>query len=432
MKGMKAETSRRRPRVVHVVTSSVTTRLMLGQLGALREAGANVYLVSNPGPELELVAAQEQITGVPVPMEREISLRRDLLSLWQLWRTFRKLQPDLVNAGTAKAGLLAGLAAAAAGVPCRVYTVHGLRLETLKGVKRRVLMLAERISCRCAHRVLCVSESVRRRVVEFKLSDFGRTCLLGAGSFNGIHYERFAPSPERRAEAATLRAALGFPAAAPVIGFVGRLTRDKGISELVAAFQLLQRHLPEVRLLLMGRYEEADPVPIAVREAIESDPHIAFTGYLSDPAPYYHVMDVLALPTYREGFPTVGLEAASAGKPVVSTFATGAVDAVIDGETGILVPVGEARALAEALRLVLEERALAARHGTRGAGAGGARLPAGARVAGFRGALSATLRRAGGGVHRGSDVTASAPGPGVARAHRSLSGWPMWSVRASG
>ena len=111
------ERSSARPRVVHVVTSSVTTRLMLGQLGALREAGYEVFLISNPGPELERVAAQEEITGVPVAMEREIALRQDGRSLWHLWRTFRRLRPDLVNAGTAKAGLLAGLAAVAAGVP---------------------------------------------------------------------------------------------------------------------------------------------------------------------------------------------------------------------------------------------------------------------------------------------------------------------------
>ncbi len=148
-----------------------------------------------------------------------------------------------------------------------------------------------------------------------------------------------------------------------MIGFVGRLTRDKGISELVGAFRMLQLYLPEARLLLLGRYEEADPVPRSVREVIETDPHIVFTGYVSDPAAYYHVMDVLALPTYREGFPTVGLEAASAGKPVVSTYATGAVDAVLEGVTGLLVPVGETRPLAEALRRVLEDRALAARMG---------------------------------------------------------------------
>jgi len=353
----------RPPRVVHVVTSSLTTRLMLGQLGALREAGFEVYLVSNPGPELEAVAAQEQITGVPVAMEREIAPGRDARSLWRLWCVFRRLRPDLVNAGTAKAGLLAGLAAVAAGVPCRIYTVHGLRLETLRGLKRAVLACAERVSCRAAHRVLCVSESVRRRAVQLGLTEDARTCLLGAGSFNGINAARFSPTAERSRGAAALRQMLGIPAEAPVVGFVGRLTRDKGIPELVEAYQLLRERLPEVRLLVVGRYEEGDPVPEPVRRAIASDPHIHDVGYANDPAIHYHVMDVFALPTYREGFPTVALEAAAAGKPVVSTCATGAVDAVVDGVTGLLVPIGDAVALAEALARVLEDRALAARLG---------------------------------------------------------------------
>ncbi len=349
--------------MLHVVTAAVTTRLMLGQLRALREAGFEVFLMSDPGPELDAVAAQEGITAVPVRMEREIAFWQDLRSLWRLWRTLRRLRPALINVGTAKAGLLAGLAAALARVPCRIYTIHGLRLETTRGLKRRLLTWTEWISCHCAQRVLCVSESVRARAVELGLTEAARTCLLGAGSFNGINLDRFRLTPERQAAAQQLRAELGIPAEAPVIGFVGRLTRDKGLPELVEAFQQVRARVPEARLLVLGRHEAGDPVPAETRQAFETDPAILAPGYFPQPAPYYHLMDLFVLPTYREGFPTVVLEAAAVGLPTVTTTATGARDAVVDGVTGLLVPVGDATALGEALTRVLLDDALRTRMG---------------------------------------------------------------------
>ncbi len=362
----RASAEAKRPRVIHVVTAAMTTRLMRGQLRFLHEAGFDVTVVSSPGWELDRVAEEEGVNGIGVPMEREISPLRDLRSLWRLWRLMCRLRPAVVNVGTAKAGLLAGMAAWLAGVPCRVYTLHGIRLETTRGLKRSILAAAERISCRCADHVICVSESVRSRAVELCLVERGRCRSLGRGSFNGVETERFAPTPERLVQAAHLRRQLGIPRDAPVIGFVGRLTRDKGVPELMEAFQRVRERLPGTRLLLMGRFEDGDPVPQAVRESIETDPSVVHLGFVEDPSVHYQVMNVVALATYREGFPTVVLEAAAAQKPVVSTWATGARDAVVDGVTGLLVPVGDSEALAEALLSVLENPALAAKMGSAG------------------------------------------------------------------
>src|SRR5208337_3514624 len=166
--------------------------------------------------------------------------------------------------------------------------------------------------------------------------------------------------------AGQLRRNLNIPQGAPVVGFVGRLTRDKGISELVRAYFRLREHFPELRLLLVGDLEEGDPLPGKTRRYIQSEPGIIHTGFVQDPALYYHVMDVLALPSYREGFANAVLEAHAAGKPVVAARSTGVVDSVIDGVTGILVPVGDAEALAEALELALEDKSLAATLGAAG------------------------------------------------------------------
>jgi len=207
---------------------------------------------------------------------------------------------------------------------------------------------------------------LRKRAIELGIVDARSTVVLASGGYTGVDPERFAPSQKALNRAGELRHELGIPEGAPVVGFVGRLTRDKGIAELVEAFLKMRDHLPKLRLLLVGEFETGDPLPAEARRTIQNDPGIIHTGFVEDPILYYHVMDVLAFPTKREGFGNVAMEGSAAGKPVVSARATGAVDAVIDGVTGILVPVGDAPALADALERVLEDKALAAALGATG------------------------------------------------------------------
>lgn len=353
-------------RVVHAVTSPLTLSLMRGQLAHLRRAGLQVTVVSAPGERLENLRVEEGVETAAVSMQREIAPLSDLAALWRLYRLLRRLRPHIVNAGTPKAGLLAGMAAWLAGVPCRVHTLRGLRSETTAGVKRRVLLLAEKISCRTAHRVVCNSPSLRQRAIALGLTDAQHSCVLGCGSSNGVDAPRFFPGEELLRRAAELRSYLEIPAGAPVIGFVGRLTRDKGVPELVRAFTVLRASRPALRLLLIGDREDGDPLPAAVNESLDRDPQIVCTGAVSDVAPYYALMTVYALPTHREGFPNSVLEAQAAGLPVVTTRATGAVDSISDGVTGLLVPPGDADALAQALSRLLDDPDLARRMGAAG------------------------------------------------------------------
>lgn len=323
-------------------------------------------IVSSPGEELERTAREDGVRGLGVKMERGISLLQDLNSLWRLYRVMRRFRPDLTEVGTPKAGLLGGLAAWLNRVPCRIYLLHGLRCETATGLKRRVLLFTERIACSCAHRVICVSESLRQKAVSLGIVELDRTAVLGSGSCNGVDAELFTPTVDRFQAALELRRHLGIPKETPVIGFVGRFVADKGIAELFEAYSQLRQNFPELRLLLVGAFEEGDPVPQQLRERIKSDAHITVTGFLKNVASYYHIMDVLALPTRREGFPTVVLEAHAAGKPVVTFRATGAVDAVVDGVDGIVVALGDVRGLAEALAMLIGNPSLAQTMGRNG------------------------------------------------------------------
>jgi len=362
---MNGHNSTLRPKVTFVVTASCSLGFLSGQLDYLLINGFDVSVISSGGPEQD-AARQEGAAVYTVPMQREISLAKDVLSLWRLWRILRRIRPDVTIVGTPKAGLLGGLAAVLAGVPKRLYVLHGLRLETSVGWLRKALVGCEWIACRCAHGVRCVSPSLMKRAVDFGIVTAGKCNVAGKGTPNGIDAERWRHTPETAAVARQTRERLGIPLLGPVVGFVGRFTRDKGIIELYEAFTRVQPAYPDLRLLLVGDFEEGDPVPPIGRARIEADAAVIRTGFVADVAPYLWAMDMLVLPTYREGFPGVPLEAQAASIPVVTTDATGAIDAILDGVTGIRVPVGDVDALRAALDRLLSDPGLRARMGQAG------------------------------------------------------------------
>jgi lipopolysaccharide/colanic/teichoic acid biosynthesis glycosyltransferase len=354
-----------RPRLTFLVTAAVSAGFFRGQLAFLVANGCDVDFASSPGPQLDATRDQGARPWA-VPMEREIAPLRDLVSLWRLWRLFRRTHPDLVVAGTPKAGLLGTIAARLAGVPRVVYTLHGLRLETTSGWKRCLLWSTEWLACHAAHGIRSVSLSLRARMIDLGLTAPEHCVVIGSGTSNGVDVEHWRRTSFAELAGQETRHRLGIAQSAPLVGFVGRLTRDKGIAELYAAFTRLRRTYPDLRLLLVGGFEAGDPVPAALRSLIETDSAVSITHFVADVAPYYWAMDILTLPTYREGFPGVPLEAQAASVPVVTTDATGAADAILDGITGLRIPVGDADALTVALDRLLGDSQLRSRMGRAG------------------------------------------------------------------
>jgi glycosyltransferase involved in cell wall biosynthesis len=262
--------------------------------------------------------------------------------------------------------LLGGFAAWLNRVPCRFYTLHGLRFETTKGLKRQLLIGAERLACRFAHRIICVSHSVREKAIAAGLTTPEQAVVLGSGSCNGVDLSRFAETPELVTRAASLREQLGIPPQASVALFVGRLTSDKGIPELMEALSRLAPRFPQLRLVLAGCFEDGDPLPIDTKQILESHPQVIFAGASQNIAAFYAMADLIVLPSHREGLPLVVLEAQAAGKPVVGAAATGIVDVVTHEETGLLFPVGDVPALAAATARLIEDKALARKLGLAG------------------------------------------------------------------
>jgi lipopolysaccharide/colanic/teichoic acid biosynthesis glycosyltransferase len=354
-----------KPKLLFAVTVSISCGFYRGMLRHLEEAGFSTTMVSAPGALLEEVGGSQGAEVLPIPMEREIRPVQDLISLFRLYRTMKAVRPDVVDVSTPKAGLLGAMAAWFARVPCRVYTLRGLRLETATGIKRRILWLAEWIACACSHRVVPVSESLRLRAIELRLVSPEKARSLGNGSC-GLDSEHFTPANRGREKVAQLRQMLGLTGDETVIGFVGRFVKDKGIRELVEAFRELSASRLDLRLLLVGDFESGDPVEAEVRQYIESAPAVLRPGFVADTAPYYGVMDVFVLPTHREGFPGVPLEAQACEVPVITTDATGAVDSVQHGITGLIVPVNDAKALTQAIDTLLRNPGLRAAMGSAG------------------------------------------------------------------
>ncbi len=354
----------RSPKILYCVTIPLSAQTLLrGQFSYFAGSGYDVHLACAQGPELDDIAEREGVTVHGVRMYREASLLHDLPSLLEMLALIRRIRPDVVNAGTPKAGLLGMLAAWMAGVPVRVYVMRGLRLETAAGFTRRMLTLTEKVACSCAHKVVCVSSSLRELAVATGLVSPDKATVIGSGSSNGVDIERFRPDGQLIEKTGHLRAEHGLPHSAPTIGFIGRLTRDKGIVELATAFERLYAEDSSVRLLLVGDTEDGDPLPEHTREVLLGHPGVIRTGFVSETAPYYHLMDVLCLPSHREGFPNTPLEAAAAGRPTVTTDVTGARDSVEDGSTGLVVRCGDIDALTQALRRLLSNPGLARRMG---------------------------------------------------------------------
>jgi glycosyltransferase involved in cell wall biosynthesis len=226
---------------------------------------------------------------------------------------------------------------------------------------------SERVSCALAHRVICVSNSIREVALEEGLCDPRKITVLLGGSGNGVDAAgRFDPAALAEGARQRARERLGIPPTALVIGFVGRVVRDKGVVELAAAWTALRDEHPELHLLLVGPFEAQDPLPASVERVLRADARVHLAGMDWNTPPLYAAMDVVALPTYREGFPNVPLEAAAMRLPVVATRIPGCVDAVRDGVTGTLVAARDPGALANALRAYLRDPELRDRHGRAG------------------------------------------------------------------
>lgn len=347
----------RRRRILLAVTADMSLRLMQGFPEYLATRGWDVHIVSSPGPLLDELSSADGVTTHGITMAREPSPVEDLRALAAWVRLLRRVRPSLLSVGTPKAGLLGGIAGLLTRVPHRVYLLRGLRLESFSGPRRMVLALLEKFASSCAHRILAVSHSLRNRATALKLMPPEKIVVLGAGSSNGVETALYSRERFADADLARMSKALGLVPGIPVVGFVGRLTKDKGLEVLAETRAILERKKVDYQLLIVGGIDDSDGARILDAVCSTGRPALV-SGQVDNPELYYQLMDILCLPTLREGFPNVVLEAAAAGVPTVTTTATGAIDSVIHGETGLIATVGSAESLSDQLALLLRDSEL--------------------------------------------------------------------------
>lgn len=354
--------------ILHVVNISFVIPYFLGkQLNYFVEKGYQEYIVCSPSHELDELAAKYSFEYKEVVVLRKVSIWQDLRAVSSTIKYIKEKHIDIVIGHTPKGGLIAMLASYIAGVPKRIYFRHGLVYETSHGLKRWLLIVIDKLVARLATKVICVSPSVCIKSLEDGLNSSEKQILLSKGTCNGIDINRFCQKSINKDLLNSLRMKLHVYDDAFVIGFTGRLVRDKGIIELIRAFHSLQEEYSNVVLLLVGMLEERDALPQDVVDIIKNNSKIINTGYVPNLKIeyYYALMNVFILPSYREGFPTSVLEASAMEIPVITTKVTGCIDSIVDGKTGIYVK-NNSESIAKAIKTFYNDVPLCRRYGQNG------------------------------------------------------------------
>ena len=340
-------------KLIRAVTASQSIGFFEPIVPDLQAKGYEVVSVSSPGPEVQHLR-EMGVKCIEVSMERHISLSKDIVSLWKLIKVFRKEKPDIVHSMTPKAGMLCMLAAWICRVPVRIHTFTGLVWPTASGLKRKILMATDWLTCACATHVIPEGEGVKTDLLSHGITHKPLK-VLGYGNVRGIDLVHYARTEEVMRNADKIRVKDVF-----TFVFVGRIVKDKGINELVAAFKRLQAREPKTRLILVGEYEDAlDPITPEARKEIDDNPCILAVGKQKDVRPWLAASDALVFPSYREGFPNVVIEAGAMGLPSIVTDINGSREIIQDGVNGLIVPSKNEDALLTEMERLVDDSALA-------------------------------------------------------------------------
>jgi glycosyltransferase involved in cell wall biosynthesis len=320
-----------------------------------------VTAICSDRERLEKIGENEGVKTYPVELTRQITPVKDKIALYKLYIYFKKEKPFIVHTHTPKAGLIGMLAAYLAKVPHRLHTVAGLPLMETTGLKRILLNYTEKITYKCANSVYPNSEGLKKIIVKHHFCPENKLKIIGSGSSNGINTGYFSPSQISEQETISLKKELNISETDIVFCFIGRIVKDKGINELIAAFSQLSivNCKLSIKLLLVGPFEqELDPLLPETEKEILNNPNIITTGFQIDVRPYLAISDVFVFPSYREGFPNVVMQAGAMALPCIVTDINGCNEIIKDNVNGLIVPVKDKESLKEKMLLLLNSHDL--------------------------------------------------------------------------
>jgi len=343
-----------KPKLIRITTVPLSLeKLLEGQLAFMSEY-FDVTAISSERERLIKFAEKEGVDFFYLELTRKITPIKDLRAVIKLYKFLKREEPTIVHSHTPKAGLVAMLASFFARVPYRLHTVAGMPLLETKGFKKRILIYAEKLTYYCATKVYPNSKGLRDIIIKEKISTPTKLKVIGNGSSNGIDTHYFDPNNYSEIFKKNKRKELAIPNQATVLLFVGRLVKDKGIVELVNAFENLKDITNETHLVLVGPFEEnLDPLPSITIERINLNPRIHVTGFREDVRPYFSIADLFVFPSYREGFPNVVMQSGAMKVPAIVSDINGCNEIIESGVNGIIVPSKDSDALQDAIQLLL-------------------------------------------------------------------------------
>lgn len=349
-------TSDSNPKLLRITTVPMALHVLLkSQMKYMKDHGFKVTMVSADGRERDEVLADEGCPHIIIHMTRQITPISDMVSLIRLIRLFRKFKPDIIHSHTPKAGFLAMIAGKMTGVKIRVHTIAGLRFMTAGGMTRTLLTQMEKMTGRCATHAWPNSFSLFEYIKENKLVSPKKLEVIGKGSSNGINLDRYSPASIQPHKLEAIKKQIGYDENLIYLLSVGRIVKDKGIDELVQAFDAAYQKNERLRLLLVGEYEDAlDPVSDFARNMIKTHPGVIMAGWSSEVEYYMVLAYALLHPSYREGFPNVVLQAGAMGCPVIVSRIPGNIDIVDHHETGLIFDVKNVASLSAVLDFAID------------------------------------------------------------------------------
>ena len=329
------------------------------QLSYLRDKGNyDMHLICSSGKDIDQFAEREKAHYYTIEIPRSIKPIKDISNIWKIYRYIRKNQINVVIGHQSKGVLYGMIAGWMAHARYRIVLAHGILEDTMHGLKQKIFVAENRMMSSLATHVICVSPSVKKRRVELGIDTPEKQHILGRGTCNGVNaLTKFNPMLVDRSVTQDIRHKFGLLDSDFVVGFCGRLVKDKGIVELTNAIQILHERYPDksVKLFVIGQPEQRNAIPQEILQFLKTSDQVVFTGRVSysDIQNYYSVMDVFVLPSYREGFPTVVLEASAMELPVIVSRSTGCIDSIIENETGIYCDI-EPTSIADAIESLFD------------------------------------------------------------------------------
>ncbi|MCF2503368.1 glycosyltransferase family 4 protein [Dyadobacter sp. CY107] len=352
-------------KLLRITTETYSLRILLkGQLRYMSENGMDVYMSSTPDKHVADMEESQKARFYPLHLSRELTPFKDLIALYNTIRLIRKIKPQIVHTHSPKAGIIGMLAAYICNVPLKMHTVAGLPLMEVTGPKRKLLNFVESLTYWCADWVLPNSQELKQFILDNNLSsDKSKVSVLGNGSSNGIDLEYFSVNPILLAESRDFREQHGIGEHDIVLAFMGRLANYKGVNELVKAFQILQQHHNNLKLILIGAPEDLNPLDEATDSEIVNNKSIIAVGHQNDVRKFLVSSNIFVFPSYREGFPQALLQASAIGIPCIATNINGCNEMIEDGKTGILIQPKSVEAIVEACEKLIENRQASERMG---------------------------------------------------------------------